>query len=159
MFCTKRDREYGQTLGPFCGLLEKYLRDSPNQEDIIVYRCATLTNEMIHDYKTNPDWSVWWDAFSSTTKSKDKALQFHGNTLFVIYIPGRRLHCSGVDISSLSVYPGEEEVLLQLAIQVSIKKVEYNPKINKHVINLEVCHCGCIGAKLKTGHKSYYHKY
>ncbi|CAF3345961.1 unnamed protein product [Rotaria sp. Silwood2] len=91
MFCTKRDREYGQTLGPFCALLEKYLRDSPNQEDIIVYRCATLTNEMIHDYKTNPGWPVWWDAFSSTTKSKDKALQFHGGSSVVILSLGLAL--------------------------------------------------------------------
>ncbi|CAF3416232.1 unnamed protein product [Rotaria socialis] len=137
MLLREEDREYGKTLGPFCGLLEKYLCDSPKQHDITVYRCATLTNEMVNDYKQNIGRDVWWDAFTSTTKNKHKAFEFGGNTLFVIFIPGGLAH-SGVDISSLSVYPSEEEILLQSAITVFIKKVEYHPNINKHIINLEV---------------------
>ncbi|CAF1569141.1 unnamed protein product [Rotaria magnacalcarata] len=140
MLLRVEDREYGKTLGPYCGLLEKYIHDSPKQQDITVYRCATLTNEMIHDYKENIGRLAWWDSFSSTTKNKNKAFEFGGNCLFVIYIP-RGSNFSGVDISSLSEYPGEEEILLQPAIRMSIKKVEYDLNINKHIINLELSSC------------------
>ncbi|CAF2658224.1 unnamed protein product [Rotaria sp. Silwood2] len=155
MFTNEKDREYGQTLGPYCALSEKYLRDSPNQEEIIVYQCATLTNEMIHEYKENIGRLAWWDAFSSTIKNEHKALQFGGNTLFVIYIP-RQKHCLGVEISSLSVYLDKEEILLQPALNISIQRIQYEPKINKHQINLEVSSCSCTVEKIESGHKSYY---
>lgn len=139
MLLDQKDREYGKTLGPYCGLLDKYLRDSPKQENIKVYRCATLTDEMIHDYKTHIGSTAWWDAFSSTTKNKHKALEFGGNTLFVIYIP-YGLGRAGVNISSLSEYPNEEEILLQPAIRVEIANVEYDSNIQKHKINLTLTH-------------------
>lgn len=38
-------------------------------------------------------------------------------------------------ISSLSEYPQEQEVLLDGA-EIQIEKVEYDPEINKHVIEI-----------------------
>ena len=155
MLLTQEDQEYGRTLGPYCGLLEKYLCDSPNQEDITVYRCATLTNEMVDDYKKNIGRLAWWDAFSSTTKNKHEALRFGNNTLFVIYIPRHQQRCTGVDISSLSKYSHEEEILLHPAIQVCIQKVEYDAQLKKYVINLEVSCRTHSDAKAEAGHQSF----
>ena len=76
-----------------------------------------------------------WDWLSSTTKNKEIALSSYGNILFQIQIPQNARNCISVAISSLSEYPQEQEVLLDGA-EIQIEKVEYDPEINKHVIEI-----------------------
>ncbi|CAF5144565.1 unnamed protein product, partial [Rotaria sp. Silwood1] len=57
-----------------------------------------------------------WLCFSSTSKNRSKAEQF-GNTLFIIDNETAR---EGVDISSISAFPDEEEVLLQATITFQV---------------------------------------
>ena len=137
MFLKYEDQEYAENLGPYCALLDRYLCEQPNQNNIVVYRCASLTQFTIDDYKRNLNGRVWWDAFSSTTKNKNVALQFNGNTLFVIHIPQSQYkNRSGVDISSLSQFAAEEEILLHPAVRVIINEVKYDSEINKNIIKL-----------------------
>ena len=86
-FVSEKDRDYGRTLGPYCWILQKYLWNSTNEKDIVVFRSANLTNEMIDGYKSRIGDTVLWDWFSSTTKNKEIALYYDGNTLFQIHIP------------------------------------------------------------------------
>ncbi|CAF0955999.1 unnamed protein product [Didymodactylos carnosus] len=136
-FVSERDTNYGRTLGPYCWILQTYLRKSSHEKGTYVYRSANLTNEMIDDYKKHVGRSVSWNSFSSTTKNIAITLNFGGNTLFKIHIP-RRTAESNVAISSLSEYPKEEEVLLAAAVEIVIKKVKYDKRINKHVIHLKL---------------------
>lgn len=132
-FVLDRDKNYGRTLGPYCSLLCIYLRITPCQKDIVVFRSVILTDEVIDDYTKNVGKTIKWESFSSTTKNKQVALKFDGNTLFQIRIhPGSVYQC--VDISSLSRYPHEEEVLLSPGIDINIDRVKFEQKINKYII-------------------------
>lgn len=83
-----------------------------------------MTEKIIqHYYKHVGKW-INWNAFSSTTKNKEKALSFSNNTLFRISVPENGSWCSQcVDISSLFEYPDEEEILLDCNYGITIKKV------------------------------------
>lgn len=50
-----------------------------------------------------------WDSFLSTTKKKDVAMKF-GNVLFEMYTSN--FDPKGINVSSVSLYPDEDEVLL-----------------------------------------------
>ena len=139
-FESERDENYGRTLGPYCWILQKYLWTAPNEKGIVVFRSANLTNEMIDGYKKHVSDQVRWDWFSSTTKNKDIALFYDGNTIFQIHIPPDVAHTetNAVTISSLSEFSTEDEVLLSIGTVIQIKQVQYDTKVNKHVIELEV---------------------
>jgi hypothetical protein len=134
-FVLNRDKNYGRTLGPYCSLLCIYLHITPRQKDIVVFRGVELTDEMIDDYTKNVGKTIKWESYSSTTKNKQKALKFAGNTLFQIYIHPRSVYPC-VDISSVSQYRHEEEVLLSPGIDINIDRVEFNQEINKHIIHM-----------------------
>ena len=131
------DEDNYRTLHPYCVLLRDYLKGCPQEKDIVVFRSAILTNEMIDNYKKHVGKLVIWDWFSSTTKNKAIALLSHGNTLFQILIPQNARDSVSVAISSLSEYPQEQEVLLDGA-EIRIDKVEYDQNINQHVIEIVI---------------------
>ncbi|CAF0981891.1 unnamed protein product [Didymodactylos carnosus] len=146
-FVHESDKNYARTLGPYCYLLWRYLYAKNRETGIVVFRCAELTKEMIDDYKKHQGQRVSWDAFTSTTKKKQIAINFDKNTLFHIFINNERDSLGGpfyhprwpvraVDISSLSEYPYEEEVLLAAGTQMEINSIEYDRKINKYCIAL-----------------------
>ena len=139
-FASERDKNYGRILGPYCWILQKYLWTVPNEKDIIVFRSANLTNEMINDYKKHIGRRVRWDWLSSTTKKKEVALFYDGNTLFQIHIPPSvsSSATNAVSISSLSAFPIEDEVLLSIGTNIEITQVAYDSKVKKHVIDLKV---------------------
>ncbi|CAF1326024.1 unnamed protein product [Didymodactylos carnosus] len=136
-FVSQKDESYARTLGPYCCMLFQYLchEEAPKQKNVTVFRSGNLTEEMIRDYKKNVGLRVLWEGFSSTTKNKEIALFYDGNTLFQIRIPSNPI-CQCVEISSLSEYPDEEEILLSPGTGIMIEKVEYDSKIKKHVIHL-----------------------
>lgn len=136
-----RDTDNYLTLKPYCVLLEDYLSGCSQERDIAVFQSANLTDDMIDCYKRHVGKLAIWDWFSSTTKNKEIALSCFGNALFEIRIP-QELHRSvAVAISLFSEYPSEQEVLL-VNLEIKIEKVEYDPEINKHVIEIVIIgHC------------------
>ncbi|CAF1240095.1 unnamed protein product [Rotaria sp. Silwood1] len=65
------------------------------------------------------------------------ALLYDGNTIFHIHVPTNPDGCLA-DISSLSQFPEEEEVLLGVQTFLMVKKVEHDQILNKYIIHLQV---------------------
>ncbi|CAF4008723.1 unnamed protein product [Rotaria sp. Silwood1] len=120
------------TLGPFCWLLQKHLRSFGGPPTFTVYRGATLINEMIEEYKQAVGTEIMWFSFISTSKDRRVAEQF-GNTLFIITLTGAIIF-KQADISSVSHYPHEQEVLLAQSRRFTVDKVQYDSTNGKHLI-------------------------
>lgn len=120
------------TLGPFCCLLYQHLSDNRSRNDHTLYRGVTLTEEMIEEYKQNIGEEIRWSAFTSTTKDCQVAEQF-GNTLFIIAVKSSDYNWLS-DISHLSNYPYEQEVLLDTQRRFKVDKIEHDPTNGKYLI-------------------------
>ncbi|CAF3275336.1 unnamed protein product [Rotaria socialis] len=127
------------TLGPYCD----FLWNSLSSEDLkskyqftgLVYRSATLEQNEIDAYKNSIRKTKEWLGFSST--SKNRALtEFYGkNTIFIINLPSQTQH---LDISTISQFPDEEEVLLGASTSFQIEDVQYDEKTEKNQIYLRI---------------------
>ena len=118
------------TLGPFAYLLSILAIDR-NYKKITVYRGASLTDDMIEQYRRNVDRYVNFPAFTSASRNRKKAEQF-GNALFVMDISS--LH--GSDVSPYSYYPDEEETLIKPDFVFYIESCMLNKTLNKWIIHL-----------------------
>lgn len=117
-------------LGPYCLLLFFFLKRSWTEYHTIVknyekevFIGTKLTEECINKYEKllNSEYPYFaWQGFTSTTKNIEKAKE-NGNVLFRISFTEKS---AGADIELLSVYPEEEEVLLNAYSQFEIKKIE-----------------------------------
>ena len=133
-------REYDEskvrTLGPMCVLINAHLSQRitlPGEQT--VYRGMTLTDEMIQEYSEAVGQDISWPAFTSTSKNRDVAELFAGNTLCIITLnQGRFAH--GGDISHLSHMPDEDEFLLSIGFMLLVEKVDIDPSKAKHLIHL-----------------------
>lgn len=136
------DRTKFDTLGPYCYLL-KYvalLNLFPvHIYENIVYRSVHLEKEEIDQYRNaiNDPQLKQWLSFTSTTKNRKVAEFFQRNTLFIIQPPINR-YSFGMDISSYSMFPDEEEVLFPTQICFKVEKVELNQEKNKTIIYLNM---------------------
>jgi hypothetical protein len=135
------DRSKVQTLGPFVYFLSTFIHSGYSQLDQIgmkfegtVYRGAQLDEKMVNEYKSAIGEERKWLGYSSTSKNRRLAETF-GNTLFIIKIIKVRQNTNW-DVSSLSVYPNEEEVLLTAGVSFVIDKVECND--GKYLIYLTI---------------------
>ncbi|CAF2974955.1 unnamed protein product [Rotaria sp. Silwood2] len=130
-----------ETLGPFAFLLYYYLsyENLNHRTSTIVYRGAQLTDEMIAEYQyvtRSKDSRRSFQTFTSCSRNRAKAEQF-GNTLFVLKAETRTSYRTlNMDISSLSAYPEEEEVLIRPGRSFKIERVEFEKTKKKHVIYL-----------------------
>jgi hypothetical protein len=128
--------------GAFCQLLfhcdcSSDLRSFGYQGEL--YRGAQLDQQTIESYRQAIGKMKTWDAFSSTSKIRATAESF-GNVLFIINRAKTvKYRFSGVDISSMSAYPQEEEVLIRAARNFLVEKVEQDPTTNKYLIFLSLC--------------------
>lgn len=134
-----RDSDHSKldTLGPLCFLIRSYTHGN-NGFVGTVYRGVDLKPEMIASYKQAKGLSRTWPSFISTSKSR-KLAEVYGNTLFIITIVNIK-YCSPVhayDVSNISQFPEEEEVLLPAGITFRVIKVEENPD-GKNLIEIEV---------------------
>ncbi|CAF3987147.1 unnamed protein product [Rotaria sp. Silwood2] len=128
------------TLGPFCDFLWNSLSSenlkSKYQFTGLVYRSASLELDEIDAYKNsikkNPK---EWLGFSSTSKNRALAEIYDGNTLFIINVPSQSQH---LDISTISNFPVEEEVLLGASTSFQIEHVKYDETTRKHHIYLRI---------------------
>jgi hypothetical protein len=89
---------------------------------------------MIEEYKQAINRFIVWPAFTSTSKDRGVAENF-GNTLFIIRLLERQPQ-SVSDISSLSIYPNEQEVLLVDGYLFHVEWIEFNSKSGKYQIDL-----------------------
>ncbi|CAF2170080.1 unnamed protein product [Rotaria magnacalcarata] len=131
-----------ENLGPFCWLLfhcdcSSTFRTLGYADTL--YRGADLDNTTIESYKQAIGLVKTWDAFSSTSKNRIKAESF-GNTLFIINLAkSTSYRFSGMDISSLSAYPNEEEVLIRASRNFRVENVEQDNSTGKYLIYLSLC--------------------
>lgn len=123
------------TLGAYCFIVQGHLWSSgKNREEIIVYRGTDMTDQMIDQYKLAVGSDIRYLAFTSTTKDRQVAEMYsNANALFII-----KLNNSGFlrDISSISFYPDEEEVLLNAGHPFKVIQVEYDSNKNIYLIHL-----------------------
>ncbi|CAF2814998.1 unnamed protein product [Rotaria sp. Silwood2] len=104
-----------------------------------LYRGAQLDKDTIESYKLAIGLVKTWDAFSSTSKNRKKAETF-GNTLFIISLAkSTKYRYSGMDISSLSCYQDEEEVLIRASRNFLVDTVEQDSVTGKYLIYLSLC--------------------
>ncbi|CAF3644118.1 unnamed protein product [Rotaria socialis] len=130
-----------ETLGPFAFLLYYYLsyENLTHRTNTTVYRGAQLTDEMIAAYQhvaRSKDPRRSFQAFTSCSRNRAKAEQF-GNALFVLNAENRISYRTlNMDISALSTYPDEEEILIRPGRSFKIERVEFDKTKNKHIIYL-----------------------
>lgn len=120
------------TLGPFCYLLYFRLRLDRKREDQTLYRGATLSMTMIDEYKQAVGKTIIWLGFTSTSKDRRVAEMYAGNALFII-LAKDTWHPQN-DISKLSYYPDEREVLLSPFYSCIIDKIEFESNSKKYLI-------------------------
>lgn len=101
-----------------------------------VYRGSNMTPERLAGYKVGE--TISERGFTSTTQNKAMVLgqtaeqSFNKNTMFVIKSKG-----GGKDVSMLSQYPEEKEVLFAPGTEFKVLKNAFDKKLAKNVIYLE----------------------
>jgi hypothetical protein len=124
------------TLGPLCFLIRHY---SHTYTEFIgtVYRGVNLSPAMIQTYKQAIGSWHTWPSYTSTSKNRDMA-DIRGNTLFIIEITNTKL-CSqrAYDVTHISQFPEEEEVLLLAGTSFQIVSVEVNLQ-QKYIIHIKL---------------------
>ncbi|CAF0883405.1 unnamed protein product [Didymodactylos carnosus] len=136
----ENDKTKVDTLGPFCYILFRSWYTDDKGCPTGIYRGAEMDSNTINLYAEAIGQRRCWNGFSSTSKSHEKAANF-GNTLFII----EAKEYSGIDISSCSDFPEEDEVLLPPATAFTITKVEYDQKTHKTNIYLTLQYTGGTG--------------
>ncbi|CAF1181426.1 unnamed protein product [Didymodactylos carnosus] len=133
-------RERFKTLGPFIWLLDEYLGRIKTIETLTLYRGLNLDEEQRKQFMQQ---FVIFNSFTSTSKSRQVAEFFHGNTLLILNIDGQNekligWHAEkfGASISHCSAIPSEEEYLLMPTGNFRFVKAEYDDTNKTHLIYL-----------------------
>ncbi|UJR09276.1 hypothetical protein I4U23_013521 [Adineta vaga] len=113
-----------------------------------LYRGLKLTKEELTRFQANIGSLISTNGFLSTSQNYDLALQFAVKkskrtvdvlpTLFVIEADTRHNHAIFADISSLSVYPDEEEILFDIDCAFKINQVYYDDSKEVWIINMNL---------------------
>jgi hypothetical protein len=134
-FLRKQDSTKVSTLGPFFKLLFSHFSKFPlKPQSLMVYRGAYLNPSQLRAYRRGTGkGSFHWLEFLSTSKSREAAKVHERNAFFIIRL--QRLYNDGraADISKLSQFEEEEEVLLRAGVEFSIDKYRYRYKNNKEL--------------------------
>lgn len=137
----ENDLEKIETLGPFIQIL--FQTDcSPTTNKVgfhgILYRGAQLDEKTIESYRESIGSIKTWDAFASTSQNRNQA-ECYGNVLFIInHQKQTRYKYSGMDISLISYYPAEQEVLIRAGRDFLVENVEEDTIKNKVYIYLSL---------------------
>ena len=133
--------EHFKNIAPFGFLLNMYLRQEKYVANnfTVVYRGINLTDEERKDFMQMKMHST---SFMSASKNREFA-ELLGNTLLIFDLdrkyrddPNERDVQCGRDISHLSNFPEEEEVLVWLETGFEFVKYEYDSVKQKHIIYL-----------------------
>jgi hypothetical protein len=130
------DQSKLNTLGPLCFLIRDHSRTCKEFVGT-VYRGVELPFAIIQSYKQAiGSWRTWF-SYTSTSKSRNMA-EFRGNTLFIIEITNTK-YCSqrAYDVTGISQFPEEEEVLLLAGVSFQVINVEQDQQ-QKYVINIKL---------------------
>jgi hypothetical protein len=134
-----RDGDHSKldTMGPLCFLIRNY---SHTCKPFVgtVYRGVDLSLTTIATYKQAEGMWRTWPSFTSTSKDK-KMAEIRGNTLFIITIANVQFSSTvrAYDISEISQFPSEEEVLLPAGISfqvISVNQTSYQ----KNIIEIKI---------------------
>jgi hypothetical protein len=125
-----------RTLGPLCYLLHWSLSSFSSETTFtgIAYRGMNLHPQTIKQYEGSLNAYRSWLGFSSATKSRPVA-EIMGNTIFIIDI---RNGYGCRDVSSISQYPEEEEVLISAGAIFQIAGVAFDETTNKNIIHIKI---------------------
>jgi hypothetical protein len=88
---------------------------------------------MIEEYSAAVGKHIVWPAFTSTTKDRQVAEMYSNNALFIIEV-GRTRSQGARDISSLSKFPQEREVLFCEGQSFVVGNVEFHSESGKYLI-------------------------
>ena len=104
-----------------------------------LWRALTLDQEKLDKFKESVGKKIGFPAFSSSSKKKERALKFPGNTMMQITFPDppKKDCIYPIDISPFSVYDDEEEILFPAGSTFTIKSYGNDPDIHKVLISLE----------------------
>lgn len=119
-------------------LLQSYISSYEKPYIGTVYRGATLSDEKLQFYVTSDLTTMWYsNTFLSTSKSRQVAEMF-GNTLMIISIEDNSdIQGKAVDISEVSTFPDEKEVLLTPKyLLFKVKQPEFDSNLKKHILYL-----------------------
>ena len=139
-FLRTGDLDKISTLGPFCKMLYKQFDKYPTVIDSLkVYRGAHLRLSTVLRYKRAIKKGLrQWSGFTSATKSINVARIFRGNCLFVIRL--KEVHGYGriLDISKLSQFDEEEEVLFRPGVEYTVQRYKYKRSTKIYTFYLTV---------------------
>ncbi|CAF1104370.1 unnamed protein product [Didymodactylos carnosus] len=131
--------EQVKTLGPFCFILFNYIHHKSSVGEFTVYRGLTVTDEERQQFlKTGAN--IIFTSFTSTSRSRKLAERF-GNTLLIFNLDVKNIYGYekvkiGMDVSSLSDFPNEEEFTVWAGAAFHLWGYEYDNEAKKHVIYL-----------------------
>jgi hypothetical protein len=121
----ENDKTKIDTLAPYCYFLTEAIWSNalnPERYKSTVYRGVCLDPDLIRHYKDAIGTYKCWYGFSSASKTPEVASIFGDNVLFIIDVS-----CAGaLDISSYSVIPDEQEVILPPGTTFRIDNVEHS---------------------------------
>ena len=136
------DLDKHETLGPYAYLLGfegifKLSEEHPYSET--VYRAMNLTPDQVNQYKRFEGTKklLRWNNFVSTTKNVAKAEFFGSNTVFYIAFCDKENTDKGVDITTYSYIPDEEEVLVSPPFYFQVDSVKYDDEKKQLLIHLK----------------------
>lgn len=107
-----------------------------------VYRSVPNATLDIYDRAKASNSMVQWDAFSSTSASRDVANKFKGSNGVLFVIRRDPNHAAAADISEYSQFPGEQEVLLLPGMRFRVRDI--NRKDGIVVLDEEYVYPGAL---------------
>lgn len=118
-------------------MLECFDSPSLKTSNLTLYRGELLNENMKECYRQAVGTLKSWLAFTSTSKNRQLAEVF-GDTLFIITFDKNEGFSITRDISGVSQFPMEEEVLLRSGVIFMVEKIEIDHTNAKCIIYLNV---------------------
>ncbi|CAF3138051.1 unnamed protein product [Rotaria sp. Silwood2] len=152
------DRTKRETLGPYCFLLYDYIGRHPTdnvsklhrlcqtlhlkkKKPMVVYRGDMVSTKKLDEYHQaagNEKKCFKWSCFVSTSTDINVASEFAKNVLYEIDLGRYRWNDQFANISNLSVFPEENEILLRPGVRFCVDKVETHSTIACELVFVHV---------------------
>jgi hypothetical protein len=152
------DHTKRRTLGPYCFLVFNYigrhfddkfsirrrLRQNfrpARSQPWTVFRGDYISREMIEEYRRAAgDQSKYfkWLPFVSTSRDQSIAENFAKNVLYVIELQHYSLKDQFADMSTISSFKGEQEILLQPGVRFQVVKLEFNDMKSLYSVHINI---------------------
>ncbi|CAF3685351.1 unnamed protein product [Rotaria sordida] len=145
-----------ETLGPYCFLLYNHIGSHVNNAwisryqqrfrhitmtSLFVYRGDFASEETINEYKKavgQINKYFKWTTFVSTSKQRAQAEGFESNALYIIRLIQADINDQYSDLTEISYYPNEQEVLLAPGVRFKVQEVTFNDKLRQNQITIDI---------------------